>query len=110
MNYKIIPTETFKKEARRLAKFYPNIKSDLQTLHQELVKNPKAGDSLGNKINKLRIRNTDIKRGKRSGYRVITFVQDEICTIRLLTIYEKARTADISNQEIQLILTNEGLE
>ncbi|MDZ7759156.1 MAG: hypothetical protein U5L00_02735 [Desulfovermiculus sp.] len=110
MNYKIIPTETFKREVRRLAKLYPNIKNDLQALHQDLVQNPKTGTPLRHKTYKLRVKNTDIKKGKRSGYRVITFVQDEIYTVKLLMIYSKARTLDISDQEIQLILAKEGLE
>ena len=109
MNYKIIPTEHFKQQVRMLQKDYPNIRHDLQELHRILVENPKCGKPLGKKVYKIRLSNSDISKGKRSGYRVISYVVDEDLKIRLLTIYAKSRQTDISETEIVSILRKEGL-
>jgi len=86
INYKIIPSEYFKQQVRELAKVYPGIRRDLKELSAKLKKNPKAGKPLGKKIYKIRLKSSDIGKGKRSGYRVISYVIDELQKIRLLTI------------------------
>lgn len=107
MSYKIIPTEYFKKQVLELKKVYPNIRHDLKELDKMLNQNPKAGTPLGRKIYKIRLQNSDIKKGKSGGYRVITYVIDEIENIRLLTIYAKPRKATISDKEIMAIIERE---
>ncbi len=109
MNYKIIPTEYFKQQARLLLKDYPCIRKDLKELNRMLKENPKCGKSLGKKIYKIRLKNSDILKGKRSGYRVITYVLDESKKVRLLTIYAKSQRATISDYELKIILQKEGL-
>jgi len=109
MNYKIIPTEYFMQQVRELKKFYPNIRNDLKELVTELNQNPKSGTPLGNKVFKIRLKNTDIHKGKSGGYRVITYVIDESQKIRLLAIYAKPRKATISNKEIMTILKHEDI-
>lgn len=37
MNYNIIPTEKFKKEAKRLVKKYPSLKKELAELNRILI-------------------------------------------------------------------------
>jgi len=71
MNYKIIPTEYFKQQVRELQKVYPSIRRDLKELSAMLKEDPKAGKPLGKKVYKIRLKNSDIGKGKRSGYRVI---------------------------------------
>jgi mRNA-degrading endonuclease RelE of RelBE toxin-antitoxin system len=66
MNYKIIPTEYFKKQVRELIKDYPNIKRDLKELSRMLKEDPKCGKSLGKKVYKIRLKSSDIPKGKRS--------------------------------------------
>lgn len=109
MIYKIIPTEYFKQQVCELIKVYPNIRRDLKELSRMLKQNPKSGKPLGKKVYKIRLRNTDISKGKRSGYRVITYVIDELEKIRLLTIYAKPRKANISDKEIMAILQSENI-
>ena len=109
MNYKIIPTEYFKQQARELMKYYPNIRKDLKELSRMLKENPKSGKPLGKKVYKVRLRSSDIAKGKRSGYRVITYVLDEQKIIRILTIYAKPRKANITDKEIINILQQEDL-
>ena len=109
MNYKIIPTEYFKQQVRNLLKDYPHIRQDLKELHRMLKDNPKYGKSLGKKVYKIRLKSLDISKGKRSGYRIITYVTDENRKVRLLTIYAKPRKSTISDDEIRLILQREGM-
>lgn len=109
MNYKIIPTEHFKKQVRYLLKDYPRIRQDLRELQKQLQENPKSGQPLGNKIYKIRLKSVDIPKGKSSGYRVISYVIDENKKIRLLTIYAKPKKSTISDEEIKLILQKEGI-
>jgi mRNA-degrading endonuclease RelE of RelBE toxin-antitoxin system len=47
---------------------------------------------------KLRINNTDIRRGKRFGFRLIYYLEGR--TISPLFIYAKANKSDVSDQEI----------
>jgi mRNA-degrading endonuclease RelE of RelBE toxin-antitoxin system len=109
MNYKIIPTEYFKQQVLELKKVYPGIRKDLKELSAMLKENPKAGKPLGKKVYKIRLKSSDIGKGKRSGYRVISYVIDELQKIRLLTIYAKPRKANISDKEILAILKKEDI-
>ena len=109
MSYKIIPTEYFKQQVLELKKFYPGIRKDLKELSVMLKENPKAGKPLGKKVYKIRLKSSDIGKGKRSGYRVISYVIDELQKIRLLTIYAKPRKANISDKEILAILKKEDI-
>lgn len=109
MSYKVIPTEYFKQQVIELKKDYPHIRQDLKELSAELKQNPKAGKPLGKKIYKLRLKNTDTAKGKRSGYRIITYVVDDLGKVRLLTIYAKPRKANITDKEILAILQKENI-
>ena len=109
MNYKIIPTEYFKKQVRSLQKNYPHIRYDLKDLVRILKQNPKEGKRLGKGIYKIRLKSSDVPKGKRGGYRVITYVVDEDQKVRLLTIYIKPKKATITDDEIMWIVQREGL-
>ncbi len=109
MSYKIIPTEEFKQQVRILIKDYPHIKNDLKTLHKMLTENPKTGSPLGRKSYKIRLKCSDISKGKRGGYRIITFINDGKMKVHLLTIYIKTRKSTVSDEEIKAILDREGL-
>ena len=109
MSYKIIPTEYFKQQVRHLQKSYPHIRNDLKELSGILKQNHKAGRALGRGIYKIRLKSSDIPKGKRSGYRVITYVVDKEQKIRLLTIYIKLKKATITDDEIMRIVQKEGL-
>ena len=50
-----------------------------------------------------------MKKGKRGGFRIITFVNDETKKVYLLTIYAKSKQTNITDQEIKEILKQEGL-
>lgn len=109
MIYKIIPTETFKTQVKILQKKYPHIRQDLKDLSKRLKNNPKSGKALGKGVCKIRLGSSDFAKEKRSGYRIISYVTDEIEKVRLLTIYIKPSKATITDDEILSILRKEGL-
>ena len=109
MSYKVIPTEYLKQQVLELKKNYPNIRRDLKELSGILKLNPKSGKSLGKKVYKIRLKSSDISKGKRGGYRIITYVIDEQEIVRILTIYAKPRKANISDKEIMSILQEEEI-
>ena len=64
------------------------------------------GDRLqitGAVLYKVRIRNTDAKRGKSGGYRVIYYVKTEDDVI-LVTLYSKTEQSDIQVNKVQEII------
>jgi mRNA-degrading endonuclease RelE of RelBE toxin-antitoxin system len=55
MKYKIETIATFKREAKRLIKKYPSLRTEIESLGGELTENPIKGTSLGNGFYKIRL-------------------------------------------------------
>jgi len=104
MSYKIIPSEHFEKDIKKLSKKYRGIKKDLGILLQELKSNPFSGTPLGNSCYKIRVPNSSIPTGKSGGFRTISLIKIEKETVVLLTIYSKSEKENISDNEISDIL------
>ncbi|HDS45240.1 MAG TPA: type II toxin-antitoxin system RelE/ParE family toxin, partial [Methanomicrobia archaeon] len=84
-------TPEFKRNLRALAKKYRRIRSDVQPVIDKL----EAGEVMGVQVPrthyaifKVRVRNSDIQKGKRSGYRMIYHLKRPK-NIILVTIYSK---------------------
>jgi mRNA-degrading endonuclease RelE of RelBE toxin-antitoxin system len=65
MSYKIIAVPTFSKEAKKLAKKYHSLKSELEIIFASLEINPIQGTSLGNNCYKIRISISSKGKGSR---------------------------------------------
>ncbi len=107
MNYRIIPSTSFLKEAKRLAKKYPSFKKDLETLQEELTNNPHAGVEIGVGLRKVRMAIDSKVKGKSHGARIITYtviLSVDEGEINLLTIYDKAERESISRKELEEII------
>jgi mRNA-degrading endonuclease RelE of RelBE toxin-antitoxin system len=96
-------TPRFKRDIRELAKRYRSIRSDIQPLIEQL----QAGELPGNRIAgvkyhifKVRLKNSNLQKGKSGGYRVIYYVKTEQDII-LATIYSKSDISDVSNEIIE---------
>jgi hypothetical protein len=109
MSYNIVPTDNFKKEAKRLIKKYASLKSELEKLNDELEENPTLGIHLGNDFYKIRLAIASKGKGKSGGARVMSFVKVIDTKVYLFSIYNKGDKDSISDKEIQEILKNEGL-
>ena len=109
---KINKSSEFKKNLKKLEKKYRSIEEDLEPLIQQLESGETPGDRIsGNKypVYKARVKNSDNKKGKSSGYRVIyyTITTDAIL---LTTIYSKSERGNISNREIEDLIEQEEIE
>ena len=99
-------TPEFKRNIRHLSKKYRHIKSDVQPIIQGLESGRTLGDqiqSVGYTVYKVRVKNTDIKKGKRAGYRLIYYIKTKLKII-LVTIYSKTEQGDISAEKIRRII------
>ena|SRR3989442_4651489 len=100
----------FKRHLRALSKKYHHIRSDVKPVLQAIG----SGEFLGDRIPgteyvvfKVRVRNRDIEKGKRSGYRLIYQVKTPT-SVLLLTIYSKLDQGDISANQIRKIISEES--
>jgi mRNA-degrading endonuclease RelE of RelBE toxin-antitoxin system len=99
-------TQRFEKDIRRLAKRYRNIRLDIQSLIRQLETGELPGDQIPNleqTVFKVRVRNSDIQKGKSAGYRVIYYLKTDTQII-LVTLYAKSDRSDMSVAEIREIL------
>jgi len=99
-------TPEFKRNLRALAKKYRHVRSDIEPVIACL----RAGEIIGDRVPgthhaifKLRVQNTDIQKGKRSGYRLIYHLRTR-AGIVFVTIYSKLDQGDISAEQIRRVL------
>jgi mRNA-degrading endonuclease RelE of RelBE toxin-antitoxin system len=97
---------SYKKELKKLNKRYRSIDKDIQPLIEQLEAGETPGDRIvGNEypVYKVRVSNSDTRKGKSSGYRVIyyTIIPEAIL---LTTIYAKSDRTNISNKEVEDII------
>ena len=62
---------------------------------------------MGHTVYKLRLRNTDAKRGKSGGYRIIYYLKSDT-EVLLVTIYSKAEQSDIAVEDVVRLIREEG--
>lgn len=97
---------TFTKNLRSLAKKYRSIRDDIQPVIEQLERGELPGDQIsgiGYDVFNLRVKNSDIQKGKSGGYRMIYYVKTAKGII-LLTVYAKSEKADIPADEIMGII------
>jgi mRNA-degrading endonuclease RelE of RelBE toxin-antitoxin system len=102
----IVFTPEFKRNLRQLAKKYRQIKADVQPLLSDLMQGQTPGDQVPgvqHTVFKVRIKNTDSRKGKRGGYRII-YQRVHVQLVVLITIYSKTEQADIAPQAIRQII------
>ena len=102
----IIVTREFQRDLRALSKKYRHIRSDVQPIIEKL----QAGELLGvpipgtgYEIFKVRVKNSDIKKGNSAGYRFIYYLQTMTIVI-LIAIYSKSEQSDIASDRVLEII------
>jgi mRNA-degrading endonuclease RelE of RelBE toxin-antitoxin system len=103
---RIYESISYKRELKKLNKRYRSIDKDIQPLIEQLEAGETPGDRIvGNEypVYKVRVSNSDTRKGKSSGYRVIyyTIIPEAIL---LTTIYAKSDRTNISNKEVEDII------
>lgn len=111
MSVRIITTENFRREAKKLIKKYRSLKGELSGLAEELVEDPRKGVHIGKDVYKIRLAVKSKGRGKSGGLRIITFVQliieelnSEDLDVYLLSIYDKSDFANISESLLKHLI------
>jgi len=100
-------TPRFQRDLRTLAKRYRNIRKDIGPVIQQLQSGELPGDRIPRmeyEIFKVRIKNSDIQKGKSAGYRAIYYLKTSD-SIVLVTIYSKSDLSDIAAETVREILT-----
>ena len=103
---KIEITLEFQQKIRSLSKRYRNIRSDLDPILDQLRHGETIGDQIrgvGFPVYKLRVKNSNIQKGKSGGYRLIYWLKLKD-TIVLLDIYSKSDQVDMDIQVIRKII------
>ncbi len=101
MNYQVSFTEEFANDLKKLVRKYPSLKSELDTLMNELSLNPTLGQSLGNNTYKIRLAVKSKGRGKSGGLRVISYIITFKELVFLIAIYDKSDMGNISDNIIK---------
>jgi mRNA-degrading endonuclease RelE of RelBE toxin-antitoxin system len=104
---KVEATLTFKRNLKNLGKKYRSIRNDIEPVIQQLQNGELPGNQIsgiGYKVFKLRVKNSDIAKGKSGGYRLIYYCQTATGIV-LLTIYTKSEQADIAAENIKRIIS-----
>ena len=102
----ILFSDEFKTRLRTLIKRYRSIRTDLQPLLDELQSGNLIGDQIpgtGYTVFKVRLKNSDIQKGKSGGYRVIYQLRGDTY-ILLVVIYSKSDQDDIPANQIRDII------
>jgi len=71
--FEVLLTPQFQKDLKQLAKRYRSIRKDLEPLLEQLKAGELIGDplvGLNREVFKLRLKNSDISKGKSTGYRI----------------------------------------
>jgi len=96
--YKFIILPHFLRQLKPLAKKYRHLKGAVIRALESFDK--RKGAFLGHNVYKIRIRSSDIPRGKNKSFRLIVFVVERENCIAPIAIYFKGDRADISPKEI----------
>ncbi|MBW4518884.1 MAG: type II toxin-antitoxin system RelE/ParE family toxin [Scytolyngbya sp. HA4215-MV1] len=99
-------TPHFQRDLRNLAKRYRQIRSNLQPLIDQLQAGELPGDRIAGvtyTVFKVRLKNSNVQKGKSGGYRVIYYVKT-VASIILATIYSKSDLTDVDAAAIEAII------
>lgn len=100
-------TERFQRDVERLGKRYRRIRLDLQPIIEQLGAGEILGDripDMGYTVFKVRVKNSNIQKGKSGGYRVIYYLKTSD-RILLVTMYSKSDRSDINVAEVREIIS-----
>lgn len=107
MSYSVVLTRSFQHSVKQLEKRFRRVKDDVRVAIQVLLQTPRLGVIIpgSSGVRKLRVRNADLGKGKRGGYRLLYYVEDQpIPTIYLLLLYAKSDREGVTRRELKQLL------
>jgi mRNA-degrading endonuclease RelE of RelBE toxin-antitoxin system len=105
MGYEIRTISVFERQAKRLLKKYPSLKSELALLGSRLSEHPELGTPIGRHCFKVRIAIASKGKGKSGGARVITNFVIAEGAVYLLNIYDKSEKDSLTDKELLELLS-----
>lgn len=106
MSYNVKTIDVFEKQAKRLIKKYPSLKTELLSLIQILKANPIHGTALGKNCYKIRLSIASKGKGKSGGARIITHFIITDSTVYLLSIFDKSEKESLTDKELKELLSS----
>jgi hypothetical protein len=100
MSFDVKTISVFDRQAKRLAKKFPSLKKELQSLVSELKDEPTKGTPIGHNCQKIRLAIASKGQGKSGGGRVIVHVVFKDDSVYLLSIYDKSELENLTEGEI----------
>jgi len=106
MPFEVQFSNPFKRSVRRLRRKYRRIQADLEPAIEALLLHPDLGTVIPGTpaVRKLRVPSSDMRRGKRGGFRLLYRVVADRRLIVLLFVYAKPEREDLSRKEIERIV------
>jgi hypothetical protein len=104
MSFEIIPILPFQRQAKRLTKKFPSLKSELVDLIESLKEQPQQGTPLGNDCFKIRVSIASKNKGKSGGARVVTCVYVADSELYLLSVYDKSEQSSLNDKELKELI------
>ncbi|HEY8782991.1 MAG TPA: addiction module toxin RelE [Mucilaginibacter sp.] len=98
----VLVSNTFNRDAKPLLKKYKTLKTSIETLIDDLIKDPFLGAAYGNEIFKVRLSDPSKGGGKSGGFRVMYYhlsKTDAGIEILLMFIYDKSEKSTIKKSE-----------
>lgn len=107
MSFRIVPTPTFAKSLKALAKRHKSMKSDMAEFYKSLEENPDQGVELTPGIRKIRMAIKSKGGGKSGGARVITYnvlATEQDGVVYLLEVYDKSEYSTVKVEVLKDII------
>ncbi len=111
MKNKITTIQLFDTRYKRFIKKFPTLEAEMLQLKKDLLANPKTGTLITENAYKIRLASTDKNKGKSGGFRVITYLIEELVTdneieteIVLLIIYDKSEESSYNKNAVIKII------
>jgi len=107
MSHRTVLGPTCKRCVQELEKRYPHVRDDVKVGIQAIHENPLIGVVIPNGYGtrKLRVLSSDLRKGKRGGYRLIYLVEERPDPrISLLLLYAKPIKGDVSEKELRQLI------
>ena len=104
---KVYRTSIFDADYKWFAKKYVSVPSEIRQLEEMLVKQPNIGTPLEGNVYKIRMACESKGKGKRGGFRIITYLVDEQedgTDIYLIMMYDKSEEGSVKISHLKNII------
>jgi mRNA-degrading endonuclease RelE of RelBE toxin-antitoxin system len=104
----VLFTPEFKRKVKSLSKKYITLRQSIDTLGEQLVKNPYLGESYGSNIYKIRLADKSKGKGKSGGFRILYYLaiqEADSIKIILMTIFDKSELDTIKKKDAEILLS-----